>query len=233
MDRRLKIESVHDRLGKRIVDEDMVDQDMDYHEEKEYVWQEGQWCPGGLTKSQKRRVQRLRNDELQEARKKSKVWQVKQIADKGKGKPSAEIAAAFMLPAEFRVTEQDAEYSDDEVAVAQWIFQAESATFEKPERYLHLKALYLKGFIDGKPLTKMLVDGGAAVNLMPYTTFCKLDKRVEDLCQTDMRLTDFSGKSSNTRGAVCVELTIRSESLPTTFFVVDVKGTYSILLGRD
>ena len=103
---------------------------MDYHEEKEYVWQEGQWCPGGLTKSQKRRVQRLRNGELQEARKKPKVWQVKQIADKGKGKPSAEIAAAFMLPAEFRVIEQDAEDSDDEVAVAQWIFQAESATFE-------------------------------------------------------------------------------------------------------
>jgi hypothetical protein len=95
MDRRLKIESVHDRLGKRIVDEDMVDQDMDYHEEKEYVWQEGQWCPGGLTKSQKRRVQRLRNNELQEARKKPKIWQVKQIADKGKGKLSAEIAAAF------------------------------------------------------------------------------------------------------------------------------------------
>jgi hypothetical protein len=35
MDRRLKIESVHDRLGERIIDEDMVDQDMDYREEKE------------------------------------------------------------------------------------------------------------------------------------------------------------------------------------------------------
>jgi hypothetical protein len=68
---------------------------------------------------------------------------------------------------------------------------------------------------------------------MPYTTFQKLGKRLEDLCQTDMRLTDFSEKSSNTRGAVCVELTIGSKSLPTTFFVVDAKGTYSILLGRD
>jgi hypothetical protein len=87
-----------------------------------------------------------------------------------------------MLPAEFRAAEQDVEDPDDEVAVAQWIFQADSATFEKPERYLHLKALYLKGFIDGKPLTKMLVDGGAAVNLMPYTTFRKLGKRLEDLC---------------------------------------------------
>ena len=58
---------------------------------------------------------------------------------------------------------------------------------------MHLKTLYLKGFIDGKPLTKMLVDGGAAVNLMPYSTFRKLVKKIEDLCPTDMRLTDFSG----------------------------------------
>ena len=91
----------------------------------------------------------------------------------------------------------------------------------------------MKGFVDGKPLTKLLVDGGAAVNLIPYTTFRKLRKTAEDLCQTDMRLTDFSGNLSATKGAVCVQLTIGSKSLPTTFFVVDAKGTYSILLGRD
>jgi hypothetical protein len=96
-----------------------------------------------------------------------------------------------------------------------------------------LKALYLKGFIDGKPMTKMLVDGGATVNLMPYTTFKKLSKKPEDLCSTDMRLTDFSGKTSVTKGAIYVELTIGSKSLPTTFFVIDAKGSYSILLGRD
>ena len=63
MDRCLKNESVHNRLGKRVVDQDCVD----YEEgnEREYVWQEGQWYPGGLTRSQKRRVQRLRNKELE------------------------------------------------------------------------------------------------------------------------------------------------------------------------
>ena len=117
--------------------------------------------------------------------------------------------------------------------MAQRICQAESATFEKPEKNLHLKALYLKGFIDGKPLTKILVDGGAAVNLMPYSTFRKLGKRTEDLCPTDMRLIDFSGNILVTKGAICVELKVGSKSLPTTFFVVDTKGTYSLLLGRD
>jgi hypothetical protein len=73
MDRRLKIESVHDRLGKRIVDQDIVEQDVGGYKQEECIWQMDQWCPGGLTKSQKRRVQRLRNDEQQEAKKKSKV----------------------------------------------------------------------------------------------------------------------------------------------------------------
>jgi len=77
----------------------------------------------------------------------------------------------------------------------------------------------------------MLVDGFAAVNLMPYSTIRKHGKKVEDLCPTDMRLIDFSGNISVTKGVVCVELTVRSKSLPTTFFVVDAKGTYNILLG--
>jgi len=136
-----------------------------------------------------------------------------------------------MLSAEFRA--DDEVELDEEVVVAQWICQAESATFEKPKKHLHLKALYLKGFIDGKPLTKMLVDGGAAVNLMPYSTFRKLGKRTEDLCPTDMRFTDLSDNISVTRGAICVELIVGSKSLPTTFFVIDAKGTYSLLLGRD
>ena len=50
-------------------------------------------------------------------------------------------------------------------------------------------------------MTKMLVDGGAAVNLMPYTTFRKLGKGSEDLLETDMMLKDFGGNVSKTQGA--------------------------------
>jgi hypothetical protein len=69
--------------------------------------------------------------------------------------------------------------------------QAESATFEKHEKHLYLKALYLKGFIDGKSLTKILVDGVATVKLRSYSMFRKLGKKIEDLCPTNMRFTDF------------------------------------------
>ena len=68
---------------------------------------------------------------------------------------------------------------------------------------------------------------------MPYTTFCKLGKGPRDLIETDMMLKDFGGNVSKTRGAMNVELTIRSKTLLTTFFVIDGKGSYSLLLGRD
>jgi hypothetical protein len=41
------------------------------------------------------------------------------------------------------------------------------ATFEKPSKNRHMRPLYLRGYVNGKPLTKMFVDGGAVVNVMP------------------------------------------------------------------
>ena len=69
--------------------------------ERKYVWQEGQWCLGGLTRSQKRRVQCLRNRELEQAQASGRpqVWHAKQIADRGQ--PLANIQMAFLLPPEF------------------------------------------------------------------------------------------------------------------------------------
>ena len=109
----------------------------------------------------------------------------------------------------------------------------QQAIFNKPVKHWHLKALYIKGFVDGKPISKMLVDGGASINLMPYTTFHKLGKGLGDLIETDMMLKDFGGNASKTRGAMNVELMIRGKTLLTTFFVIDGKGSYSLLPGRD
>jgi hypothetical protein len=53
-----KIVEVIDHPRKRQADQRWADQ------EEEYIWQEGQWCPPGLRKSQKRRVRHLRNREL-------------------------------------------------------------------------------------------------------------------------------------------------------------------------
>ena len=76
----------------------------------------------------------------------------------------------------------------------------QQAIFDKPVKHRHLKALYIKGFVDRKPINKMLVDGGASINLMPYTTFRKLSKGPGDLLETDMMLRDFRGNTFKTQG---------------------------------
>ena len=122
-----------------------------------------------------------------------------------------------------------------EEAMAQLSLEPLLATFEKPEdeKRQHLKVPFLKGFVDGKPVTKMLVVGGAAVNIMPYVMLCKLGKSQDDLTKTDMMLKDFEVVVSLALGALCVNLTIGSKTLSSTFFVINGKGSYSLLLGRD
>jgi hypothetical protein len=68
---------------------------------------------------------------------------------------------------------------------------------------------------------------------MPYTTFRKLGKGPEDLIKTDMMLKNFGENASKTKGAINVELIIRSETLLTTFFVIEGKGSYNLLLGPN
>ena len=111
---------------------------------------------------------------------------------------------AFLLPLEFRAPANQEVYLDFDKSeyeeIVSKLIVIQQAIFDKPIKHRHLKALYVKGFVDGKPMSKMLVDGGASVNLMPYTIFHKLGKGPGDLIETDMMLKDFGGNASKTRG---------------------------------
>jgi hypothetical protein len=85
-----------------------------------------------------------------------------------------EINMVFTLPLEFRAVEES--------ETTQLCLGPKEATFQKPdESSRHLKPLYIKGHINGKPISRMLVDGGAAVNFMPYSVFKKLGERMTTL----------------------------------------------------
>ena len=87
---------------------------------------------------------------------------------------------AFLLPSEFKAPADQEVYLDfdeseyDEIVAKLIVIQ--QAIFDKPVKHRHLKALYVRDFVDSKPMNKMLVDEGASVNLMPYTAFRKLGK---------------------------------------------------------
>jgi hypothetical protein len=235
-DRRLKIIEVIDHPRKRQADQRWADQE---EEEREYIWQKGQWCPPGLRRSQKRRVQRLRNRELKQAGiQRKQVWRPKDKPE-GSGR-SAPACMVYFLPNEFMAPANQVvqkkmfpDTNEDEQLgglMAQLVL-AKQATFDKPAKNRHMSPLYLKGYVNGKPLTKMFVDGGAAVNVMPYTTFGKLGMGPGDLTPTSIILNDFAGNPSDTKGCVHVGLMIGSKTLLTTFFVIEGKGAYSLLFG--
>jgi hypothetical protein len=119
--------------------------------------------------------------------------------------------------------------------VAQLDLGPRPVIFEKPRKknFRHLKALYLKGYINGQPVSRMLVDTGAAVNIMPYSVLCKLGHSVRDLIKTNVTLSDFNGQTSEAQGVLSVDLTVGGKTVPTSFFVVNSKGSYTVLLGRD
>jgi hypothetical protein len=135
----------------------------------------------------------------------------------------------FVLPLEF--------YALDckELLVAQLDFGPRPVMFEKPreKNYKHLKALYLKGYINGHPVNKMLVDTGAVVNIMPYSVLPRLGHSVKDLIKTNVTLSDFNGQASEAQGILNVDLTVGSKTVSTSFFIISSKSTYTVLLERD
>ena len=123
---------------------------------------------------------------------------------------------------------------DDEPVVAQFDFGPKEAAFTKPKESVnHLKPLFVRDHIDEIPIAKMLVDGGAAVNLMPYSLYRKLGKQDDELVKTNMTLSGVGDSSIKARGVTSVELTIGTKTLAAAFFVADVEGNYSLILGRD
>lgn len=108
------------------------------------------------------RNRELESEKAQAKRPKSQVWHVRQTANQGK--PSANTQIAFVLLAEFKAS-SDQEYLDfDETEYEEMVAKlmlTEHAIFDKPDKHRHLKVLYIKGLVDGKPMSKMLVDGGA------------------------------------------------------------------------
>jgi hypothetical protein len=70
-----------------------------------------------------------------------------------------------------------------ELSGAQLDFGSWPVIFEKPreKNYKHLKALYLKGYINDHPVNKMLVDTGAAVNILSYLVLRWLGHSADDL----------------------------------------------------
>jgi hypothetical protein len=153
--RHIKINEVNDQPRKRYADHRWIDHE---EQEREYVWQKGQWCPPGLRRSQKRRVQCLRNQELKQAGiKRKQVWHPKDKPDGfDRSAPAFMVCLLpneFMAPANQVVQEEvlpDIDEAEQLGLMAQLVL-AKQATFDKPAKNRHMRPLYLSRYVNGKP----------------------------------------------------------------------------------
>jgi hypothetical protein len=94
-----------------------------------------------------------------------------------------------------------------------------------------LKALYLKGYINGQPVNKMLVDTGEVVNIVPCSVLHRLGHSTGDLIKTNVTLSDFNGQTSEAQGILNVDLTVGGKTVPTYFFVITARVLTPSYLG--
>ena len=75
----------------------------------------------------------------------------------------------FMLLMEFLAPSSDDEEISLSDQIAQLALDPMMAVFEKPsdDERQHLKALFFKGKVDGQLVSKILIDGGPVINIMP------------------------------------------------------------------
>jgi hypothetical protein len=108
------------------------------------------------------------------------------------------------------------------------------AMFKKPkESSQHLKPLYIWDHIDRKAVSRMLINSGATINLMSYSIIKKLRREDDELMKTNLTLNGVGDNPMEAQGVISVELTVGSKSLANTFFVTEVQGNYSVILGCD
>ena len=97
----------------------------------------------------------------------------------------------------------------------------------------HIKPLYIRAHLNGRPVSKALIDNGSMVNVMPLRMLRALKRRIIDLIETEVIMSIFIGKVSKTLWILPIDITIGRKNSLVAFFVIDYTTNYNIWLRRD
>ena len=97
----------------------------------------------------------------------------------------------------------------------------------------HIKPSYIRAHLNGRPISKVLINNGSAVNVMPLRMLRALGMSISDLIETEVVVSAFIGEVSKTLGIQPIDITIGIKTSLPTFFVINSTANYNILLGSD
>ncbi|CAL2255417.1 unnamed protein product [Prunus armeniaca] len=163
------------------------------------------------------------------------------------------INMVFILPEKFRAAEgQESTLEGDVLAEVDEVpeqltpiakvggtaikLAVQQLNFSKPTKEManHLIPLFITTNFRGIPIPKVMVDGGAAINLLPHRLLSKMGRTEKDLIPTRLTVTNFAGGITKTYGILDVDVIVGTKELNIAFFVVDTTSTtYNALLSRD
>lgn len=101
------------------------------------------------------------------------------------------------------------------------------------ETYSHIWPLYIVAKFDGQPVSRVLVDNEALLNILLASMLKKLRKKKFDIFPTDHIMTHFYSTIAQPLEVISIELIVRQQMTKTVFFIIDVATTYNALLGQD
>ena len=101
------------------------------------------------------------------------------------------------------------------------------------EMMRHIKPLYVRAHLNGRPISKVLIDNGSVVNVMQLRMLRALGRSISDMIETEVAMSAFTGEVSKTLGILPIDIIIGRKTSLFAFFVIDSTTNYNILLRRD
>ncbi|GMQ03611.1 hypothetical protein CsSME_00049357 [Camellia sinensis var. sinensis] len=103
---------------------------------------------------------------------------------------------------------------------------------DKQVPFPHNRPLYVPVFINGMEFQRGFMDGGASLNVMPYSTFQTTGIPQKHLVRQPISITGFGNQKIKTMGHVQLDLVVGPIRSTTKFHVIEAETTYQALLGR-
>ena len=97
----------------------------------------------------------------------------------------------------------------------------------------HIKPLYERAHLNGRPVSKVIIDNGSMVNVMSLRMLRALGRSINDLIETGVVVFAFIGEVSKTLGILSIDITIGNKITLSSFFVIDSTTNCNILLERN
>ncbi|KAM1693092.1 hypothetical protein COP1_032428 [Malus domestica] len=96
----------------------------------------------------------------------------------------------------------------------------------------HNRPLFVSGYVREHKVSRMLVDGGSSINIMPKSTMTAIGIKVDELSLSHLLIQGFNQGGQRAMSMIRVEMTIGELKSSVTFHVIDARTSYDLLLGR-